>query len=120
MFPSSFQHASQLDKARAAAQEDEDVSDSFRDVLSILHHGSSTKKSLLSSKLNAPSGGRGSASATSSCVQLSENHLAEVVIVSEPEGTSLQMGGCVVVFPSVGGRETTSQRFVSLSRSRSF
>ena len=93
MFPSSIQHASLLDRARAAAQEDE-ISHSFRDVLSVLADSppvpssKGVQKSLLSSKLNR-------ASACSSCAQVSEDHIAEVVIVSEPEGTSLHMGGYV-------------------------
>jgi len=39
MFPSSFQRASQLDEARAAVHEENDLSESFRDVLSVLDHG---------------------------------------------------------------------------------
>ena len=41
MFPSSFQRASQLDEARAAVHEENDLSESFRDVLSVLHHNPS-------------------------------------------------------------------------------
>ena len=98
MFPSSIQHASLLDRARAAAQEDE-ISHSFRDVLSVMGHSPPVpssiggQKSLLSSNLNRAS--PPFRSSGSSCAQVSEDHVAEVVIVSEPEGTSLQMGGYV-------------------------
>ena len=128
MFPSSFQRASQLDEARAAVHEENDLSESYRDVLSVLHHNPSptttnakarfeldrrashaqtrshsryaprwfarslVRQSLLSSKLKVSG-----ASTGCSCVQVSENHPAEVVIVSEPEGTSLQMGGASFV-----------------------
>ena len=101
MFPSSVQHASLLDRARAAAQDDVgEISQSFRDVFSVLGASSDSpppfpsppgvQKSLLSSRLS-----RASPASCSSCVQVSENDVAEVAIVSEPEGTSLQMGGCV-------------------------
>ena len=87
MFPSSVQHASLLGSARAAAREEvEEVSHSFRDVFSVMgsKHSTTGQKSLLSSELNG---------ASPPCVQVSENDLAEFIIVSEPEGTSLQMGG---------------------------